>query len=979
MVCGGAPLPPLFHDEGLSIHLRGLFQTHQIQHGGAQVGQAAVPQLHAAGAHHAAGHQVGGVGGEGGAVGLHHVLGVAVVGGDDDLAAQLQGGGHHLAHAVVHRLGGLDGGLVHAGVAHHVAVGEVQNDDVIGAALDALDALGGDQRLGHLRLEVIGGHLGGGDQAAILAGEHLLHAAVEEEGDMGVLLRLRDAQLGHAQLGDILAEDVVQGLLGVGDDHVGHGRIVGGGAHIVQGEEALFALKALEVGIHQGAGDLPGPVGPEVHEQDGVPGANLGALAGDHGNHELVGDAGVIGLLHRVHRILVELGALAVDHGGVCLLQPIPVGVAIHGVVAALHGGDLRPVFVAGLLHLGYEALAGGGGHVAAVQEAVDVDLLRPQIVGQLDGGLDVGDVGVDAAVGHQAVDVDGPARLFGGVDGVHVGLVLEEGALLDGLGDLGQILEHHPARADVGVAHLAVAHLAVGQTHVQPGGGQPAHGVLGEQLIQVGGVGGGNGVVPRPGGGGQAKTVHDDQSSGCFHGENLRRLLIGRVDDGQEVVGLQGRAADEAAVDVGLGQQLRRVLGVHGAAVLDGDGPGHPGAELLADDGADVGADLAGLFGGGGLAGADGPDGLIGDDHAAHLVLGQAGQGGLHLIGDQLLGDAQLPLTQALAHADDGLQAGLQGGLDLLVDGEVGLVVVLAALGVADDDVLGAHVLEHLGGDLAGIGAGGLVVAGLAADGHPGVPESLDGAVHIDAGDAQYDLAPLVAAQVGLDGLGKGLGLGEGLVHLPVAGDDRLAVFQIHSGSDSFVRLYRFLRVEQAGHAGQLLALHELQGGAAAGGDVAHLVGVAQLLDGSRAVAAADDGDGAGLGQGLGHGLGAGGELVELKHAHGAVPDHGARVGHGLAVQLHGLGADVKALPAGGDLAGLDHLGVGVGGEGVGDDGVYGQEQADALLGGLLHHVVGVILPVGLQQGVAHLAALGGGEGIGHAAADDDGVGNFQ
>ena len=32
-------------------------------------------------------------------------------------------------------------------------------------------------------------------------------------------------------------------------------------------------------------------------------------------------------------------------------------------------------------------------------------------------------------------------------------------------------------------------------------------------------------------------------------------------------------RAADEAAVDVGLGQQLVGVLGVHGAAVLDGDG----------------------------------------------------------------------------------------------------------------------------------------------------------------------------------------------------------------------------------------------------------------------------------------------------------------------------------------------------------------------------------------------------------------------
>ena len=36
------------------------------------------------------------------------------------------------------------------------------------------------------------------------------------------------------------------------------------------------------------------------------------------------------------------------------------------------------------------------------------------------------------------------------------------------------------------------------------------------------------------------------------------------------------------------------------------------------------------------------------------------------------------------------------------------------------------------------------------------------------------------------------------------------------------------------------------------------------------------------------------------------AVPDDGARVGHRVAIELHGLGADVQALPAVGDLAGL-------------------------------------------------------------------------
>ena len=78
--------------------------------------------------------------------------------------------------------------------------------------------------------------------------------------------------------------------------------------------------------------------------------------------------------------------------------------------------------------------------------------------------------------------------------------------------------------------------------------------------------------------------------------------LLIRRVNDLYEVGGLQGRAADQAAVHVGLGEQLGGVLCIHGAAVLDGDGAGHVSTIQLADDGADGLADLAGLLGSGGL-----------------------------------------------------------------------------------------------------------------------------------------------------------------------------------------------------------------------------------------------------------------------------------------------------------------------------------------------------------------------------------------
>ena len=56
------------------------------------------------------------------------------------------------------------------------------------------------------------------------------------------------------------------------------------------------------------------------------------------------------------------------------------------------------------------------------------------------------------------------------------------------------------------------------------------------------------------------------------FFRVNPAKGLLRGCNDGGEVLGLQGGAANEAAVHVGLGQQLGSVAGVHGAAVLDGD-----------------------------------------------------------------------------------------------------------------------------------------------------------------------------------------------------------------------------------------------------------------------------------------------------------------------------------------------------------------------------------------------------------------------
>ena len=160
-------------------------------------------------------------------------------------------------------------------------------------------------------------------------------------------------------------------------------------------------------------------------------------------------------------------------------------------------------------------------------------------------------------------------------------------------------------------------------------------------------------------------------------------------------------------------------------------------------------------------------------------------------------------------------------------------------------------------------------------------------------------------------------------------------------------------------------------------------LVGKAQLLAGSRAVAAAHDGHGVGVGQRLGNSDGALRQGGVLKHAHGAVPHHSLGSLGGVGKELAALLADVETLHVVGDGVGGHGLDVdgavnGIG-EGGGDDGVHGQEELDALGLGLGHHFLAVVDLLGVEEGLAHGIALGGQEGVGHAAADDEGIHLFE
>lgn len=176
----------------------------------------------------------------------------------------------------------------------------------------------------------------------------------------------------------------------------------------------------------------------------------------------------------------------------------------------------------------------------------------------------------------------------------------------------------------------------------------------------------------------------------------------------------LEGSTTDEETVNVGLGAELAAVLLVDAAAVEDAGLVSDLGADA-AEEGTDGLVDLLGLLDGGNLASANGPDGLVGNNNLAPV--GLLSLEGLDLGGDDLNGLASLTNLEGLAAAPDDVQAVLGGVLGLGGDDFIGLAEDGAALRVAEDNPVDVAVLELGDGDLASVGATGLVIDVLGGD----------------------------------------------------------------------------------------------------------------------------------------------------------------------------------------------------------------------------------------------------------------------
>ena len=130
--------------------------------------------------------------------------------------------------------------------------------------------------------------------------------------------------------------------------------------------------------------------------------------------------------------------------------------------------------------------------------------------------------------------------------------------------------------------------------------------------------------------------------------------------------------------------------------------------AELLVEPLADALVNLLRLLGGGDLAGANGPDRLVGNDDLAPVLDLLAD--GSELVDDDLHGLASVALLKSLANAEDDVDAAVESSLGLVGDEGVGLLEDDAALAVAEEGPGDVGVLELGDGDLTGEGTVGLV-----------------------------------------------------------------------------------------------------------------------------------------------------------------------------------------------------------------------------------------------------------------------------
>src|SRR5581483_9313771 len=142
------------------------------------------------------------------------------------------------------------------------------------------------------------------------------------------------------------------------------------------------------------------------------------------------------------------------------------------------------------------------------------------------------------------------------------------------------------------------------------------------------------------------------------------------------------------------------------------------------------------------GVTRTDGPDGFVGDGNFRKLLFGETGYAGGELANENVGRVSRFVIFEALSHADDGRQAGVERSLCFLEHVRIGFVEVLAALAMADENPSGSGGAKHLARNLTGEGAFFAPIEVLASNVDRSVANGADGSWDRDADGKNHDFA---------------------------------------------------------------------------------------------------------------------------------------------------------------------------------------------------------------------------------------------
>lgn len=259
--------------------------------------------------------------------------------------------------------------------------------------------------------------------------------------------------------------------------------------------------------------------------------------------------------------------------------------------------------------------------------------------------------------------------------------------------------------------------------------------------------------------------------------------MTIGTLNNSSESR-LKRSTTNQETINILACDQLIRVLIIDRSTIDDSDSTTDILINLFSDVVSDDKVSFLGDFRGGSLASSDGPDGFVSNNDLVPLVLRNSTDQSIELGLQDICGLVGFSLLEGFTNAVDNGETLLNGILGLGGNDSVGLAIEGSSFGMAQDSPLKAEVDEVLGADFTSEGTESLFGAVLGTDLDIGVGEDgLDGR-DLDENGGDDNIA-LVIGEFELvdDGLNEFLGLGNGVVALPVATNESSSLSSLHLG----------------------------------------------------------------------------------------------------------------------------------------------------------------------------------------------------